>query len=333
MAIAGTIYRTSSFGRLSGTPQSDGSKYAAVILAGGDGRRLSFFTRRVFGFHLPKQFCPLFGRETLLERTMRRVSLLVPPRKTLTVLNRAQEIFYAPLFETADFTNTLIQPDNRGTAAAIISALYRLIAIGHNGAVVIFPSDHYVTDDSIFMRHVRAAFRAVEMAPRLSVLLGISADGPKPEYGWIEPGSAVASAPVELAQINRVRRFWDKPAPDIARYLHGRDCLWNSLVLVANAPMLLSLIARTLPEMYRAFSPIKSLADTAGGDQVLRSIFRDLPSADFSTDVLAKFPREFSVLPVTDVSWSDLGDPSSLLAAISHDRDRISGGSQNVSKN
>ncbi len=46
----------------------DDSHYAAVILAGGDGIRLSAFTRKIFGHHLPKQFCPLFEGKTLLEQ-------------------------------------------------------------------------------------------------------------------------------------------------------------------------------------------------------------------------------------------------------------------------
>ena len=63
------------------------SNYSAVILAGGEGVRLSSFTREIYGYHLPKQFCPLFEGETLLEQTMRRVSLLVPPAQNL---DRAQ---------------------------------------------------------------------------------------------------------------------------------------------------------------------------------------------------------------------------------------------------
>ena len=330
MAIAGMPnHRSGNFVPLSAGLKFDRYQHAAVILAGGEGLRLSSFTRKVFGYHVPKQFCPLFERETLLERTLRRVSPIVPPVQTITVLTEAHERFYTPLLASTPSSNLLIQPDNRGTAAAIMGALYRLIAAGHDGAVAILPSDHYVSDDSIFMRHVAAAFRAVEMAPRLNVLLGIEADGPETEYGWIEPGAPVASSPPALGQIKQIRRFWEKPSPDLARYLHGRDCLWNSFVLVANASMLLSLMARALPEMHRAFAPI---VDDAADDEILRSIFSDLPSADFSSSVLAKFPQEFSVLPVTGVSWSDLGDPRRLLAAISNDGGRISGGSHNVSK-
>ena len=78
------------------TSYFDDSNYAAVILAGGDGVRLSSFTREVFGYHLPKQFCPLFEGKTLLEQTMRRVSMLVPPAQTLTVLNRAHREVLLP---------------------------------------------------------------------------------------------------------------------------------------------------------------------------------------------------------------------------------------------
>ena len=80
MPLAGTAHRNGTYGPLSTTPQSDESRYAAVILAGGDGVRLSSFTRKVFGYHVPKQFCPLFKGETLLEQTMHRVSLIVPTR-------------------------------------------------------------------------------------------------------------------------------------------------------------------------------------------------------------------------------------------------------------
>ena len=82
MSVGGTFHRNGTTPRLpSASPQADDPNYAAVILAGGDGVRLSSFTRKVFGYHLPKQFCPLFEGETLLDRTMRRVSLVFHRRK------------------------------------------------------------------------------------------------------------------------------------------------------------------------------------------------------------------------------------------------------------
>jgi hypothetical protein len=93
------------------------------------------------------------------------------------------------------------------------------------------------------------------------------------------------------------------------------------------------MIARALPEMYREFSRFDSLSDAGSEQEDLEAIFGNLPSLDFSSNVVARFPSEFSVLPVTGVIWSDLGEPRRLLAAISSggsQRDRIFGGNQHV---
>ena len=310
----------------------DDSNYSAVILAGGDGVRLSSYTREVYGYHLPKQFCPLFEGETLLEQTMRRVSILVPPSQTLTVLNRAHRKFYSPILNGTAARNLFIQPDNRGTAPAILCALLRLVEAGRTGPVAIFPSDHYISDDSAFMNQVATALRAVNRSPQLTVLLGIAPDGPETEYGWIEPGSPLALPDAGIGKISRIRRFMEKPSPDIARELYDRNYLWNSFVLIANPTTLLSLIARAIPELYRVFSKVQPLFGSAAENEILQIIYPRLLSVDFSASVLANFPTEFSVLPVNGVNWSDLGDPKRMVAAISNRGRHVLGGNQDVTR-
>src|SRR5260370_13435455 len=284
------------------TSYFDDSNYSAVILAGGDGVRLSSYTREVYGYHLPKQFCPLFDGETLLEQTIRRVSILVPPSQTLTVLNRAHRKFYAPILNGTAAGDVLIQPQNRGTAPAILCSLLRLIEAGRTGPVALFPSDHYVRHDSAFMIQVATAVRAVNRSPQLTVLLGIARDGPETEYGWIEPGSPLALPEVGIGKISRIRRFLEKPSPDVARELYDRNYLWNSFVLIANPTTLLSLIARALPELYRVFSGVQPFFGGPVEDEILQTIYPQLSSADFSASVLADYSTEFSVLPVSGVN-------------------------------
>jgi mannose-1-phosphate guanylyltransferase len=296
------------------------SSWSAVILAGGDGVRLSSFTRKVFGYHIPKQFCPLFEGKTLLEQTMRRVSLQVPLSQTITVLNCAHERFYSPLLDGTAHRNLFIQPENRGTAPAILGALLRLIESGHTGAVAIFPSDHYVSDDALFMDQVSSAFYAVDRSPRLIVLLGITPDGPETDYGWIEPGAPLPGTDSAFEQISEIRCFWEKPPPAVACELYDRGYLWNSFIAIANAEVLLSLIAVAVPEVYSALARVRSSLGTANESEALRTVYRDLPSVDFSRRVLAEFATELAVLRVAGVSWSDLGDPARLLGIMSGGR-------------
>ena len=333
MPGAGTaIYNDKSEPNFLTTSYSADSNYSAVILAGGEGVRLSSFTREVYGYHLPKQFCPLFDGETLLEQTMRRVSLLVPPERTLTVLNRAHRKYYLPLLNGTAARNLFIQPENRGTAPAILCALLRLVEAGRTGPVAIFPSDHYVSDDAAFMLHVATAVRAVNRSPQLTVLLGIAPDGPETEYGWIEPGSPLALPDVGIGKISRIRRFLEKPSAEVARELYDRNYLWNSFVLIANPATLLFLIARALPELYEVFSGIQPFFGGAAESEILQTIYPQLSSADFSARVLANFPTEFSVLPVNGVNWSDLGDRKRMIAAISNRGRHVLGGNQNVTR-
>ena len=114
----------------------------AVILAGGDGTRLKSLTRKIAGDERPKQFCSLLGRRTLLEDTQERTALELDPERTLYVVNRMHESYYAPILGDEPAAKLVIQPRNRGTAPAILYSLLRIVALDPNAVVALFPSDH-----------------------------------------------------------------------------------------------------------------------------------------------------------------------------------------------
>src|SRR5271154_6234250 len=88
----------------------------AIILAGGDGTRLSEVTRRISGDATPKQFCPVISDTSLLEQTRLRVSLAVSENQILTVLTRAHERHSRDLVNEILPDDLFIQPASRGTA-------------------------------------------------------------------------------------------------------------------------------------------------------------------------------------------------------------------------
>jgi len=282
-----------------------------LILAGGEGVRLRSLTRAIAGRDCPKQFCAVLGVETLLERTRRRAALAIAPSRTLIALTRRHAPFFEPLLGGTPSGCALIQPEERGTAPAILYGLQRIALVAPTAAVAILPSDHYVGDDAVFMRHVAEAFDAVQVRPELVVLLGITPDRAETEYGWIESGE-----PVSGTHLLRVRRFWEKPEPGLATALFERGCLWNSFVIVAALPALLALIRHAAPALDAAFATVLPALGTPTETVAVEDLYRVLPASSFTADVLAARPADLAVLPVRGVQWSDWGHPTRVLTTL-----------------
>lgn len=64
----------------------DPTRLWAVILAGGEGKRLEPFTRALYGYCVPKQFAVLSGHRSLLQATVERIAPLVPHERMLVVV-------------------------------------------------------------------------------------------------------------------------------------------------------------------------------------------------------------------------------------------------------
>ena len=292
----------------------------AVILAGGDGNRLLPLTRLISGDDRPKQFCSLFGGPTLLELTKQRVGLLLPAEQTLTIVTRHHERFYKHLPDLRS-NKCLVQPSNKGTAAAIMLGLLRVTQLSPEALVAFLPSDHYISNKYLFMFHVDSAFRAAEQQPNRIILLGIKPDSPEVEYGWIEPTIRLSGENSDA--MSPVRRFWEKPSAPNARRLMRDRCLWNSFVMVGQANAFLESIRLSLPELYKSLSSVAPALGTADQEHALAEIYSSISCSNFSTEVLASCPDRLLVRLVADVGWSDLGEPSRALSAIRRNRSEV----------
>jgi mannose-1-phosphate guanylyltransferase len=290
------------------------SKRAAIILAGGEGKRLADLTQKIAGFQIPKQFCPIIGELPLMEQTRRRVSRSVDWNLISFVLNRDHERFFAPLLTEVAAENLIIQPCNRGTAPAILYSLLRLVEVAPDSSVLLVPSDHYVADEARLMEYVDLAFATIEKRPELTVLLGIVPDEAETAYGWIEPGAELNVAACEIFQVHR---FWEKPPPSIARELLAKRCLWNGFMIVGRLSTFLSLFIIAAPRLYLAFRKIRPSLGTCFESQTVGRLYKHLRPADFSRKILESAAINLAVLRVCDTGWTDLGEPDRVIKTIS----------------
>jgi mannose-1-phosphate guanylyltransferase len=297
-----------------GRPGSLQNDHWAVILAGGEGTRLRSMTRAIAGDDRPKQFCSLVDERTLLEQTRQRVAISFDSNRTMIVVTKSHESFYEELAHTVPDHLLLEQPQNRGTAAAILYALFRIAVRSPRAVVAFFPSDHHFSDDEAFMSHVELAFEEARKRPETVLLLGITPSSPEVEYGWIEPHeSIIASMP---RSITRVRRFWEKPTAAVARSLMERGCLWNSFVMVGRVDALLKMTQQASTEVYELFAGITPALGTIFERTAVHEVYSKIPEVNFSHEVLARRPNDLAVIRVGDVEWSDLGEPTRVLSTI-----------------
>lgn len=286
----------------------------AVILAGGDGVRLRSLTEQVSGDGRPKQFCPLLGGRTLLAQTRLRTAASIERDRTLFVLTRAHESFYAKELEKVPPIQMVVQPSNRGTLPAILCSLLRIMRFDKRALVAFFPSDHYYAEEEKFMSGVESAFDCAEANAGSVILLGAVAKHPETEYGWIEADSTRASH--IGGWLMRVKRFWEKPSSETARRLLDQGCLWNTFVMVGTARAFVEMIQHASPGLYSAFEPILSLPRAEMEDELMRRVYGQIPTADFSKQVLAVSTERLAVASLGDIGWSDLGDPRRLITTL-----------------
>jgi mannose-1-phosphate guanylyltransferase len=284
---------------------------AAVVLAGGDGRRLESYVRRLRGDALPKQYVAIYGTQSLLERTFKRVERLVPRDRIMTVVTRDHLQYPDACRQLARRpTHTVIvQPRNRDTAPGLLLPLAYLQRRCEDAMVAVFPSDHFVSNDLALMQHVDAAFRTVEARPELLVLVGVRPDAPETDYGYVVPGLPIsADAP---SDVRTVRRFIEKPTARQAGELIQRGALWNTSILVFRLQMLVDLMWCVAPTLSLHFMEIVDAIDTPRAREVIDAVYQAVAPVNLSRGILElvsdRWPSRLAVLRVDGAFWSDWG--------------------------
>jgi len=281
-----------------------------VILAGGDGTRLRNLTRLICGDDRPKQFCPLVGRETLLEQTRKRAERTIPSERILFLLTRSHAAYYLNEHGLRP-SQRIVQPANTGSAPPIVYSLLSIEQSDKDAVVAILPCDHHYSDEQAFTGSLESAFDIAAERGSSVVLLGAPLQGPEVEYGWIELGTPAGGPGTALFH---VRRFCEKPSFHVARKLIERGSLWNTFVMVGHVRSFLEMASVALPGVVETLRKSRLWAGLEV--HIQDSFYEQIHSVDFSREVLSVQAKRLVALEMGRAGWSDLGHPDRVMAVL-----------------
>jgi mannose-1-phosphate guanylyltransferase len=300
------------------TPYPAFKNHCSIVLAGGEGTRLSGLIHRWLGAPRPKQYCTFTGTRSMLQHTLDRARRIAQPEGVFVVIGKG----HRSLFDDAisfPFGGTILeQPLNRGTAAGILLPLTHILSQDPAATVTILPSDHFLHPEWRFDAY---AHHAAQMARRFDdklILWGAVPDRAEVDYGWIQPGPAVSlAAGARTPSVYNVAGFHEKPQRAHAETCYRNRWLWNTMILTAKAATLQACIAQCLPRMAQQFSLWQRAANRGRyrlePEVSLRQHYLEMEDADFSRSVLQQSAPKCLLMPMRDLHWCDWGRPERIM--------------------
>lgn len=272
-----------------------------VIMCGGIGSRFWPYSRT----SRPKQFLDILGTgRTLLQMSYDRILPMVPAENILFVTNE----MYAPLIREqlpeVSEEQILLEPARRNTAPCIAWAAHHIAAIDPEASMIVTPSDHLITRETLFQQSVTEGFDFVEQNNAL-LTLGIKPTRPETGYGYIQIGELFRNG------IHRVKTFTEKPNAELAKvFLDSGEFFWNSGIFLWSARAIKQALERHAPDVAGTFQRGEGLFGTPAERKFIEENFPGCMSISIDFAVMEKADNVF-VEPV-EFGWNDLGTWSSM---------------------
>lgn len=295
----------------------------AIIMAGGSGTRFWPKSRR----NRPKQLLKLFGEETMLQQTVRRIEPLVPRERILIVTGADQAEATRAQLPDLPAANIVAEPCPRDTAACVGLAAWivrqanqepGMIVGNPEATMIVMPADHVVQPAATFLETVRAATLVIQDDPTTLVTFGIKPTRPETGYGYIERGELVETR--HGVAVYRVVQFREKPDQDTARqFLAAGNFVWNSGIFLWKARTILDELQRHRPQLAAALARVGQTVGTPRYDEVIADEYPRMERAPIDKAVMEK-AANVRVLEV-QYDWNDVGDWRSLADLLPRDQD------------
>ena len=277
MGLAGPVTR-----RLIGNAHMIDTHTWALVLAAGDGNRLKSLTTCADGIAVPKQFCSLLGGPSLLDDTLARARVLVPPERIFTIVAAQHRQWWGSLQCLQPGSNLIVQPKNRGTGIGILLAVLHILERDPLAQILFLPSDHYVQNETVLAEALQEASRQLADEQDKLLILGLEPEKIDPELGYILPGTERSTGKFDVAL------FVEKPSRLIAEELVSRGALWNTFIIAAGAYKLQRMLEQRCGAIVSQLrTAVQKRVHLSLGDAPVEEIYRRLPTVGQDVEPMA----------------------------------------------
>jgi mannose-1-phosphate guanylyltransferase len=271
-----------------------------IIMAGGTGTRLWPLSRT----SKPKQFQPLFGKETMLQMTVKRLLSHFNLEDIYVSTNEQYKEEVLSELPQLPKNHIILEPEKRDTAPA--NGLSTIaVKAKPDESIAFLAADHYIHKPQELCRILQLADSFLQNSPEYIVTLGITPTSPETGYGYIKYKQESLSETQNEA-IYEVDAFVEKPDFKTAtQYLADGNYVWNSGMFVVQKQRLLEMYQEYLPNTAKILlelekNKLKNLA----------KLYKLTDAISFDYGIMEK-AEHIAVIPA-DIGWSDIGSWSAL---------------------
>ncbi|TVR14690.1 MAG: mannose-1-phosphate guanylyltransferase [Balneolaceae bacterium] len=269
----------------------------AVIMAGGAGTR--FWPKSTK--EKPKQFLRLFGKKSLIQQTVERLSGFIDEKNVIVITNNDYVHLVNRQLPNLDSKYIIGEPLARNTAPCIASAAALLYRDNPEAIMVVLPADHRIAENDRFLKVIKSASQTAAEKNSL-VTIGIEPNRPETGYGYIRREAAPV-ATFNNQDVYRVKNFTEKPELARARdFLKSGDYLWNSGIFIWKVSAIVDAFRQYLPEI---FEQMEKLASSEKKESDINTFYHKCPSISIDYGIMEK-AEHVHVVPAS-FGWNDVG--------------------------
>lgn len=267
-----------------------------IIMAGGVGSR--FWPRSKE--KKPKQLIRIFGENTMIQDTVKRLDGLVDKKNIYVITNRIQKLRVKEQLPDIPEQNIIDEPFGKNTAACIGLASVLIKQKNPEAVTIVLPSDHLIKNENEFQKCLLTAANFAYKSKGL-VTIGIKPTRPETGYGYIQ----FDETEIEN-NIHKVLTFAEKPNLSTAiRFIESGDFLWNSGMFIWRVDTILNEIKKYLPELYEGLEKIESFINSDDFETQLTQVYGQLKSISIDYGVMEKANNVYVIK--ADFYWNDVG--------------------------